>query len=209
MLGIDGDYTTPLVTADASASGGAFDGGQSAGRGGAMSAGGKTTGGIGGGALDGGAGQAPTGGTDSGGSPAAGGTGGMVTPPDAEPPCESGTKRCLIDRVSACVAPDPSVGCDSTDCARCPEPPPNGFGICDGESCDFACRDGFSKMGSTCEPETTDSGGTGGTGGGSGDECAVSAECAPCGPFRGCCYHGVTVPNRCGCLYVAWCQPFF
>jgi hypothetical protein len=44
MLGIDGDYTTPLVTADASASGGAFDGGQSAGRGGAMSAGGVTVG---------------------------------------------------------------------------------------------------------------------------------------------------------------------
>jgi hypothetical protein len=217
VLGIDGDYTTSPVSADASAGapssgGGVPDGGES-GSGGAA---GATAGGAGGVGLEGGAGQLPTGGTSgtgSGGLPDAGGAGGVSIPPEAgPPPCESGTKRCVIDQVSQCVMPDPSVGCDLSDCTSCAAAPQNGFGVCSGDACDFACRPGFMKMGDACEPEVTGSGGSGGSGaggtGGNGDECALSIECQPCGPFPGCCFHGITTPNRCGCLYVAWCQPF-
>jgi hypothetical protein len=88
-----------------------------------------------------------SGGTTGGGSSGASGSVDSGT-------CSAGQKRCG----GLCVLPQPSVGCSLTSCTPCPAPPPNGSGVCVGQTCDFQCLSGYMKSGSTCVPTGGDSG---------------------------------------------------
>jgi hypothetical protein len=161
-LGTGGDGSTGVGGAAAGTSGGS-GGGFPGGSGGFPSGGsaGVATGGVGGTATGG------TGGTATGG----GGSGGGG--------CTSDKKLCG----GLCVAPNPGIGCNLTDCTACPQPPSNSTWTCTGTTCDFVCAAGYVKQGQTCI--STGSGGTssggapggGGTGGG-----GVCQACDPSDP---------------------------
>lgn len=194
VLGIDGEYVVQ----------------------GSISTGGRTA--AGGSVVDtgGAAGSGGTGGSlgIDGGRAAGGKEAGAGGANDAQADCGLNQKRCTIGDTSACVAPDPSVGCSMTGCTACTWPT-GGYGICNGSECDFGCLSGYVKNGSRCDRVQTDSGTSSGGGGGTGglDRCAKDSDCPACAiPFPpGCCIPTLVsgqLVKRCGCLYLVYCQPY-
>ncbi len=221
ILGIDGRYVLEEAT-DSSARRSLGAGGEEAGAetGGTPETGGEAGGAPGSGGIVAAGGTIATSGGRGGTTMGAGGVqsgGAGHTAADSEAPCDPGKKRCR----GSCVTPDPSVGCGPTGCEQCANAPPvDGYLVCSGDQCDYACGPGFTKNDATgtCDAVVSVSGGAGGTGGGGGaggtvgklgSPCTVklgppvpSSECISCGPFPGCCD---PVTARCGCLYVAAC----
>jgi hypothetical protein len=218
ILGIDGHYVLDVEHFDGSpavGSGGTLD--ANFGTGGDVSTGGtgEGTGGTGGltgagGIIASGGISAGTGGrgTDGGSNETGGASGSGGT--DGQAPCDPPMKSCN----GKCVTPDPSVGCAPTGCNRCSNlPPVDGYLVCTGDQCDFACQPGFTKdaANGSCKPPATATGGSGGSGGAGsiGSRCtkatplSPSTECKNCGVFPGCC--NPVTGLRCGCLYVAAC----
>lgn len=188
MLGIDGDYVAQGIVSS---------GGHESGGGGSPGTTGGLSGNVG---EDAGLVDTANGGVSGGGSPdgAFGTTGGDANVVDAQTPCPTGRKRCTINGTEACVAPDPSIGCGLTGCDRCTWPP-HGYGICNGDQCDFACISGYVRHGDRCDPISNDGGSSGGGGGTGGISlCSRSSDCPACGPFLGCC---VPLLSTCGCWY--------
>jgi hypothetical protein len=217
VLGIDGDYRLERtgsggVRSFAGGSGEGGLGGFDAGVGGDM----PLAGGAAGDHAAGGAGAGGRGGAGAGAGAGAGGSGsggadGGSAGADASVPCDPGTKRCDVNGAPECVRPDPSVGCGLSDCNPCPLGPANSFPICtNDQACDFQCLDGYQRGpdGTSCDPISTGGAGGGGGRGGQGGSgprtCTPTdlSKCPSCG-FPSCC-----ALNLCGCLFVAWCQPF-
>jgi hypothetical protein len=162
-LGTGGDSGSTGVGGAAAGTSGGSGGGFPGGSGGVPSGGsaGVATGGVGGVATGG------TGGTATGG----GGSGGTGCTPDM--------KLCG----GLCVAPNPGIGCNLTDCTACPQPPSNSTWMCSGTTCDFTCAAGYVKQGQTCISTGsggTSSGGAPGGGGSGGGSCT-----APCDSSQG------------------------
>lgn len=185
-------------------------GSSTGGSGGLASGGGSAIGGSSGatgGAANGGApntGDMNAGGVAMGGSSAidAGAGGGNPSCDADAASCSGGDKCCPAVAQGgepprkSCVASTPLVGCDSSDCGGCPQPP-NSVAVCNAQgACDFQCSSGFVRMGTGCQPSTTGSGGSGGSIGTCDPVKCPASACNIAGPFP-CC----TPTKTCGCTW--------
>jgi hypothetical protein len=152
----------------------------------------------------------PSGGAGGEGpGPPAGETGGAPIPL-----CASGEKWC-----GACVAQEPTVGCNAASCSPCTQSDPNGRAVCENHgACGLRCNDGYLEEDLRCVPMPAGAGGSTGSGGADGaggttgsGGAGTGGRPAPCDPlqcpacnrgFEGCCIPAVPgVSSRCGCFY--------